>query len=359
MKVTIITNYWKESDGGGVKTYLTNLFDELIKRDNIEVSVVFRQGWDYKNYHATGNKIIFSIKSFIKVIEIKPQIIHSQGAWYCLLPGYIYKKIFGVRLIHTFHTQPTEKMSQVGTIFFSTLINACDYVTFVSNSLKETNEKFGLKFSNTAITYAGVIRKDVSEEEITDFCNNFGIKGTDIILLAQAFTAHKSKAEGAKRLMQALKNLIGKYPNIRLIITRDGIFSNELKQFANLEGIYDNVIFTGDLDNPFIPLAICDIYTHITLAEGFSLALLEAMIMSKPIIATNIGGIPEAINDGVNGILVEPCKDQIVEKIEYLLEHQDYAKKIGDNAKKTVENLYTWDKTVDKLIDIYLVNNSN
>ena len=122
MKVAITTNYWKQSDGGGVKNYLINLVDELNKRDNFEVSVLFRQGEDYENYRIEGNKLLFSIKSFFKLIEIKPQVIHSQGAWYCLLPGYIYKKMYGTKLIHTFHTQPHKKIIPFKHHIFTKLI---------------------------------------------------------------------------------------------------------------------------------------------------------------------------------------------------------------------------------------------
>jgi glycosyltransferase involved in cell wall biosynthesis len=354
MKVAIITNYWKQSDGGGVKNYLINLVDELNKKDNFEVSVLFRQGKDYENYQIEGNKLWFSIKSFFKLREIKPQVIHSQGGWYGLLPGYIYKKIYGSKLIFTFHTQSTERLSGLSIIFFQNMLNGCDCATFVSKSLRENYEKYGLTFKKTAITYAGANSRVVSQEEINKFRNKFGIADGNFVLLAQGLTANELKAEGAKLLIKALKHLLYHHPNIVLILTREGTFSNDLKKIARDENVCKNVIFTGDLDNPFVPLAICDIYTHITLVEGgLSLALLEAMILGKPILATKIGGIPEAINDGVNGILIKPCEEQIIEKVEFLMKSKGIAKKLGDNAKETVTSNFTWEKTADTFEYIY------
>lgn len=354
MKVAITTNYWKQSDGGGVKNYLINLVDELNRREALEISVLFRQGEDYKNYRIGGNKLWFSIKSFFKLREIKPQVIHSQGGWYGLLPGYIYKKIYDVKLIYTFHTQPTERLSCLGTIVFQTLLNECDCVTFVSKSLKKDNEKYGLTFKKTIITYAGVSSRVVHQEEIDEFRNKFGVVDDYFVLLAQGLTANEFKAEGAKILIKALKQLLYRHSNIVLILTREGTFSNSLKKIARDENVYDHVIFTGDVENPFVPLAICDIYTHITLAEGgLSLAVLEAMILSKPILATKIGGIPEAITDGVNGILIEPCEEQIIENIEYLMKNRELAKKLGDNAKETVINNFTWTQTANIFEHIY------
>lgn len=356
MKVAITTSYWKQSEGGGVKNYIINLVDELNKKDNLEVSVLFKNGEDYKNYQIEGNKLLFSIKSFFKLREIKPQVVHSQGDWYCLLPGYIYKKTYGAKLIHTFHTQPTKRLPRIGTIFIQALLNGCDCVTFVSKSLKQENEKYGLTFRKTAITYPGMNPRTVTQGEIDEFYNKFGIVDNYFILLAQGLTAHESKAEGAKLLIKALKNLLERYPNIVLVLTREGRFSNKLKEVARVENVSDHVIFTGNLDNPFVPLEICDIYTHITLAEAISLAILEAMILGKPILATKIGGIPEAITDGVNGILIEPCEEQIIKNIEYLMANRSLARKLGDNAKETVISNFTWGKTADTFEYIYSDN---
>ncbi len=205
MKFAIITNYWKESAGGGVKTYISNLVDEFDKRDDFEVSVLFIEGVDYKNHQIEGNKVLFTIKSFLKLKEIHPEVIHSHGTWYCLLPDYLYKKLYGVRLIYTFHTQPRKKLSSIGTMFFQSILNGCDCITFVSKSLREDNEKYGLEFKKTAITYAGVTPRIVTQKEIKAFYDKFGICDSNFVLLAQGFMSNKFKAKGTKILIKALK----------------------------------------------------------------------------------------------------------------------------------------------------------
>lgn len=352
MKLAIITQYWKKSPGGGIKTYLVNLVEEL-KRRNVKVNVLFKEGDDPENHQINGWKFFFSIKAFFVLGKMKPQVIHSHGIW-SLLPGYLYKKCYKTRLIYTFHTQPVKKMSTFVKIFVQILLNGCDCVTFVSEGLKKKIEEIEeLKFENTAITYAGVKSRVVSEREIKEFYKRYGIKDNSIVLLALGLTALPYKAEGAKLLIKAVKKLCDKYPNIILILTRQGTYSTELKDFAKNEGVADYVIFTGDVDNPYVPLAICDVYTHITLGEGLPLAVLEAMSMGKPIIATSIGGIPEAINDGNNGKLIKPDVDEIIENIECLLENETLAKGLGRNAKKRVEENFSWEKVAEKFIEIY------
>lgn len=352
--IAIVTPYWKGSPGGGILTYLTGLVEELGNR-GITVKVVFKEGIDSRNYWVKGNRFLFPLKAFWVLRRIKPVVVHSQGTWYCLLSGCLYKKAYGARLIHTFHSSPGgQKLPLFGKTFMQFLLNQCDCVTFVSKALKNEVEKiWGINSKNTEITYAGVTPRKVTENELNEFRAKFGLKDDSIVLLAQAFTANKLKAEGAKLLMKAIKILNGKYPNIVLILTREATYSNELRAFAKELGLEDKVVFTGDVNNPYIPLAICDIYTHTPLSEGLPMALLEAMSMGKPIIATDIGGIPEAIKNMDNGILLEPGVDEIAKAIDDLLENRNLANKLGGNAKRTAQQKFTWEQAADKFLKIY------
>jgi len=354
MKVAIITNYWKNSDGGGVRNYVVNLVDNLIEK-GIVIRVLFREGEDQENFKEQRNKILFVFSCYQELQKIKPNVIHSHGTWYCLLPGVLYKKIYGCNLIHTFHTEPVKPLPLPGKIFFQYLLNACDCVTFVSKGLqKKIQDIDGFSFPNTAISYAGIKPVKVTNDEIEQFRERFGIKNEAVILLAQAMTAHILKAEGLKILIQSLKNIHEKYPNILLIATREGKYVTELKQFTNSLALERNLIFTGDIENPFIPLEICDIYTHISLGEGLPIALLEAMAMGKPIVATAVGGIPEAVIDGENGLLVAPDARVIAEKIDLLLQNREYAERLGRCAKKTVEERFTWKQAVERFLQCYV-----
>lgn len=321
----------------------------------LEVSVLFKEGTDSENYKVKGSRFLFPIRAFLVLRRIKLEVIHSQGTWYCLLPGVIYKKLYGCKLFFTFRTEPFKDLPIPFKIFFQYLLYQCNYVTFVSKALeKKIGEIYGLRFGKTAITYGGVRARGVSDNDIKEFCVRFNIKNNSLILLGQALTAYFTKAEGVKILMKAVLKLKDKYPDILLILTREGFYSNDLRSFAEDNSISDYVLFTGDVNDPFVPLSICDIYTHITLGEGgVSLALLEAMAMGKPIIATPVGGIPEAIEDGKNGILVEPDIDKIAEKIEYLLENKQFAEELGRNAEKTAEEEFTWEKSAQKFIQLY------
>ena len=82
------------------------------------------------------------------------------------------------------------------------------------------------------------------------------------------------------------------------------------------------------------------------------MALLEVMAMGKPIVATPIAGIPEAITDGENGLLVAPEAEQVAEKIDLLLRDREYAERLGKYAKATVEERFTWEQAAEKFLEI-------
>lgn len=356
MKVLMVTEYWRNSAGGGIKNYQIDLVNEHKQRGKVDVGVIFLEGEDPDQYKVKANKFTFPIKAFLMLLKLKPDIVHTQSCWYCLLPGYLYKRLSGAKLIHTFYTEPFKKLPLYGKMFMQTQIDRCDCVTFVSSDLKSKIEELqGLKFKNTEITYAGVKQRKASEEDKREFLDKFGIKENSIILLGLNLTALKYKADGAKLLIKAINKLKDKYPGLILVLTREGSCSNELKEFAVKEGVYDRVIFTGSIEDKYIPavLELCDIYTHITVGEGFGLSILEAMLMEKPVIATKVGAQPEYVQDGKTGLMVDKDVDDIAEKIECLIKDKELAKALGMNGAQRVREEFRWDTTLDKFVKIF------
>jgi glycosyltransferase involved in cell wall biosynthesis len=172
--------------------------------------------------------------------------------------------------------------------------------------------------------------------------------------LAHSFPIAKVKAEGGKILINSVKELNKDNERIKLILTGDGPYLKELIKYVKDKNVENQVIFTGTLENPFVPLAICNIYTHISMGEGLPLALLEAMSMGKPIIATPVGGIPEVITDGYNGFLVEPNEENLVKMIKELISNESLCKIIGDKARKCFQEKFNSTMSSDRFKNLFL-----
>ena len=106
----------------------------------------------------------------------------------------------------------------------------------------------------------------------------------------------------------------------------------------------NSTTIAGYLEDVSLPLALADIYCHITFQDACPLSVLEAMRCGKPVIAARIGGIPELITDGIDGLLVDVDSIGIAKAITGLLRDPERAKALGTSAKETAMSRFSWDR---------------
>lgn len=146
------------------------------------------------------------------------------------------------------------------------------------------------------------------------------------------------KEKGYLELFEAFKNLIKKFPNTILLVA--GPIEPEKKDAINPDivkdyGIEKNVLFLGlreDIDEIY---PLMDIFVLPSWREGFPRSVIEASAMERAVIATNIRGCREAVDDGITGILVlVKNPEKLAEAIIYLLQNPQIAKKMGEEGRK-------------------------
>jgi glycosyltransferase involved in cell wall biosynthesis len=132
----------------------------------------------------------------------------------------------------------------------------------------------------------------------------FGIPREAFLL---ANTANLEAAKGHRVLLEALRQLLPARPDAHLVIAgRDRGAGAELAAAARAAGIADRVVFAGHQPDPCSIVASADLYVQPSLKEGMSIALLEAMAVGTPVVATAAGGTPDVVRDSVDGLLVPP-----------------------------------------------------
>jgi glycosyltransferase involved in cell wall biosynthesis len=360
VKLTLVTPYYSPIRGG-VTSYVLNLAGALKKINNISINIISREGEnDADALVIKSEKLIFVLKAFLVLRKINPDVIHSHSHWFILYPCILYKLFHPrIRVIHTFHTQPVRekiRMTRIKEKILELLLSKCDVVTFVSKSQMEEMGK-NLKISaQKEVIYAGVSPKQVKKEEIAQIKNSLCLEEDDLVLSFIGPLVWKMKVEGVKMLIEAIKIITAKYPKTKLLIVGDGEFRGYLEEIVKRSHMGNNVIFLGFIENVFIPLAVTDIYTHISLQDAFPFSPLEAMSMGTPVIATRVGGIPEMIRNGKDGILVEPNPETIAEVIIELYEDKEKMKRLGENAKRVIEEKFTLEKTCDAFIRLYTLS---
>ena len=112
--------------------------------------------------------------------------------------------------------------------------------------------------------------------------------------------------KGHPTLLEAWPMVLEQVPNAYLIIVGEGSRHDALRQIARDQGIERHVIFTGRRDDIPAVTAALDVAVLPSYREAQGLTILEAMAMSRPVVASNVGGIPEMVKDGVTGLLVPP-----------------------------------------------------
>ena len=141
-------------------------------------------------------------------------------------------------------------------------------------------------------------------------------------------------------LLRAISELGQAAEGYRFVIAGEGPEEFPLKQMAEKLKIQEFVEFVGDIPNEDMPVWFqqCEFFVLPSRSEPFGIVLLEAMTFAKAIVATRVGGIPEFVTDGYNGLLVPPeDSGALAEKIRMLLFDQELRSRIGRNGLERVE----------------------
>ena len=124
--------------------------------------------------------------------------------------------------------------------------------------------------------------------------------------------------------------------------------SGLLRQSAKLAGA--ELCFSGDLSRD---LQNARVFAYITFEEGLGSATLLAMANGVPVVASHVGGVPEAVEDGGTGILVENRPEEIARALRLLLDDHETATRMGSAGRARVEKMFTIDKMVEDTVDVY------
>ena len=133
-------------------------------------------------------------------------------------------------------------------------------------------------------------------------------------------------------------------------IIGDGPEKDDLKRIIKKLNLDEEVILLGQRDNPYYYIKRAQVFALLSVYEGMPNTIYESLILGTPVLATDVGGISEQIENGINGWLVKNDKDEIAKKICYLIEHQEEIEKAKRNAEKYE---YNNESIKDKLLEIY------
>jgi phosphatidyl-myo-inositol dimannoside synthase len=181
----------------------------------------------------------------------------------------------------------------------------------------------------------------------------YGLNGGRWMLTVGRLVEHK----GQDQVLRALALLRESEPELRYAMAGSGVYGETLRALASELGVEDRVAFLGHVDDEELPALynVAELYVGasrvaVDHVEGFGISLVEAAATSLPVVAGREGGMPEAVVDGVTGVLADPYDPAaLASAIRSLLDAPDYAAQLGAEGRRVAERRYSWPRVARDL----------
>lgn len=160
--------------------------------------------------------------------------------------------------------------------------------------------------------------------------------------------------KGHRFLLEAVPDLLKRFPQTTFLIIGRGELEVTLKSQAQELGIDKKVLFLGLREDVSRLLSIMDVFVQPSLSEGLSMAILEAMMAAKPIVATDVGGNPELVIQGKTGLLAKPQdSNALAECLRKFLQDRSMAKSFGAAGRERAVQLFSFQTMSTKYQSLY------
>jgi glycosyltransferase involved in cell wall biosynthesis len=156
-------------------------------------------------------------------------------------------------------------------------------------------------------------------------------------------------------LISAAPSILARYPDAEFLIAGDGPCREDLVAQARASGVIDRCRFLGHRDDVPAVLAGADVFVLPSRSEAFPNSIIEAMAAGLPVVASNVGGIPELVSDNRTGRLVPAGDPEALGRaLLELLSHPDRVAELGRAGRDRVERTYSFDRMVEQFETLYL-----
>ncbi|WP_231590554.1 glycosyltransferase family 4 protein [Methanosarcina siciliae] len=369
MRICVITSA-KFPPEEGIGNYIYNMSKEFIKKGHA-VTVITRgnfQKTNLENYD--GIKIyrvpfiflypfhvhlhgIF-VNKFFKSIEDNFDVIHVHSP----LPPLVKSRLPVLLTIHSpmksgasvlkitdlFSLATKFQAKYISYPLEKKLMKNSSAVTAVSSTVSKNLEDYGLKAEDIKLIYNGV-DQNIFFPSVT--------KPEEKYIL---YTGRISYGKGLIELIDCAKEVCKIREDVNFILAGDGPLLPNLKKKIIYMNLQNRVKFLGRVNRN----TIIDLYQNATIFafpsyyEGLPGSLLEAMACKLPIVATKVPGNMELIEHNRNGILISPKDSSAISKaIMDLLDDSSKREILGKNARKTIEDKFTWDVVSNRILSYY------
>lgn len=326
---------------GGAETVIFSIIDNLNGQYDFKYlcpegkigDILREKNIEYKTF-----KSFKEIKK--KIEEINPDVIHAHDFTASVISGLFSGNRKIISHLHTSHRWI--KGLNIKSLLYYLISFRFEKIVFVSKSMAKD-----MYFYNRLNKKAAILVNPIDKEKILNLSNAYCVRETYQL----GFLGRLSHYKDPLKFIDIVKEVKQKNPNIKAVIVGDGELKESCKIKVKKLGLYENIDFKGFLKNPFPIVKNINILVMPSKLEALGLSAIEAMALSKPVIASDIGGLSDFINEK-NGVL---CNDfqEFVKGIEKLLNNRKEYSEIANNAAKTAITLSNTDKYMWEIDRLY------
>ena len=335
---------------GGITTLISEILKSPLK-DEFEFIYIESQAEDYGSL----GKAFLAARALAKFVFVCCRLrsetvyIHlgSNASLYRESVFIRLAKIFGKKVFTHFHAGDIGNyypfQNKFGRKFIRQAIRSSDKIIAVSE--ESAGQLRNITGANNIFVIPNAI--DTSAFKFSERSTGEHRTNQTVRLL---FVGAIGKLKGEKDLIQALAMLRDRYSDLKVSFL--GCGAESLKSYCEQLKVYHLIEFLGAVSMTerigFFRQA--DIFVLPTYAEAMPMAIIEAMAAGLPVISTTVGGIPEMIENGVDGLLFAPGDvNALADKISFLLDHQNIRTEIGEKARRKARARMDFEQYADKL----------
>jgi glycosyltransferase involved in cell wall biosynthesis len=351
------------SEPGGAETVLAYIASNLDPARYRSLVCVLEVGWltDHLQTLGVPYVVIENRRSYdpvflyelVKLIRRERiSLLHSHE-FMMTVYGSAASKLTGVPLIGTMHGKVyyPDKRRRILALRFA--VSLCAKMIAVSDDLRRyLVDTLNFNPRKVMTLRNGIDLKRFTASSSREESRRLFSIPSDALVAGTAGSLFKVK--GLEYLLEAAEKLSDLYPNLLLIIAGEGDQKEALEEKARELELGDRVRFLGFCESIPNLLNAIDVYVCSSLSEGLSLSILEAMAMSKPVVATDVGGNREIVVPDDSGYLVPPCdQSSLARRISELFDSSELRERFGRKGRKIVEQKFSLEKMIQDYEKLY------
>ena len=374
MKILMLSWEYPPRVVGGISRVVHDLSHRLIK-DGHDVTVVTYRDGNVPYFENDDGVLVYRVDNFMissnnfidwimqlnfNMIAKTGEIIAKEGNfdvihahdWLVAYAAKTLKQAYNTPMVATIHATEAgrnsgiqgETQKYINDTEWMLTYEASEVIVNSNYMRSELQRLFGLPFEKINVVPNGVnlnLFNDVERDY--DFRRQFAMDNEKIILFMGRLVYEK----GVQNLISAMPKILANYHDAKLIIAGKGGMIDELRNQVHYLGLDQKVYFTGYLSSKNVQkmYKCADVSVFPSTYEPFGIVALEAMLSGTPVVVSDIGGLNEIVDHGVNGMKSYAGNpNSLADSILTLLFDHKLCDEITKNAKSKVKNEYNWNK---------------